>query len=50
MERWVQSIAKDSGQRVDWHYFAGRAVVKALGDADAVLTSMQRLGPPGATS
>jgi len=36
MEEWVQKIAQDSGQRVDWHQFAGRPVMKALGDLHAV--------------
>ncbi len=36
MEEWVQKIAKDSGQRVDWHQFAGRPVIKALGDLSKV--------------
>ncbi len=36
MEEWVQKIAADSGQRVDWHQYAGRPVMKALGDLDRV--------------
>jgi len=36
MERWVQTIAKDSGQKVDWHYGAGRAQVLAIGDLSKV--------------
>jgi hypothetical protein len=36
MEEWVQKIAQDSGQRVDWHQFAGRPVMKALGDLHEV--------------
>jgi|SRR5579885_208534 len=36
MEEWTQKIAQDSGQRVDWHMFAGRCVMKALGDLHAV--------------
>ena len=36
MENWVQQVAKVSGQRVDWSFFGGRAVVKALGDIQAV--------------
>jgi len=34
IERLVKSASNDSGQRIDWHYFGGRAVVKALGDLD----------------
>lgn len=36
MERWVQKIAAQSKQPVDWHMGCGRAIVKALGDFDAV--------------
>jgi len=36
MEGWVQQVAKVSGQRVDWSFFGGRAIVKALGDIQAV--------------
>lgn len=36
MEEWVQKIAQDSGQRVDWHQFAGRPVMKALGNLHEV--------------
>lgn len=36
MEEWVKNIAQHSGQRVDWHYFGGRGVVKALGDLHRV--------------
>jgi len=31
-EMWVQKVAKDSGQPVDWHSFCGRVVVKTTGD------------------
>lgn len=36
MERWVVSVREQCGQRVDWHFAAGRAVVKAIGDIQAV--------------
>lgn len=32
MEGWVQRIAFESGQPVDWHFAAGHAIVKGLGD------------------
>jgi hypothetical protein len=35
-EEWVQKIALDSGQKVDWHMFAGRASILALGNLDKV--------------
>jgi hypothetical protein len=31
-ERWIQGVAFDSGQLVDWHYSGGIAQVLALGD------------------
>jgi hypothetical protein len=36
MEGWVQKIAELSGERVDWHFAAGRARVLALGDLEKV--------------
>ena len=36
IDDWVKIIAKESGQRVDWHYFGGVAVVKVIGDCDKV--------------
>ena len=36
MENWVQQVAEVSGQRVDWSFCGGRAVVKVLGDIQAV--------------
>jgi len=36
VELWCKLIAKESGQRVDWHYVGGRAVIKALGDIKKV--------------
>jgi hypothetical protein len=32
IEPWVQKIAARSGQKVDWHWAGGRAIVLALGD------------------
>ena len=36
IETWVQGVAKNSGQKVDWFFAGGRIVVKALGDLEAV--------------
>jgi hypothetical protein len=44
-EVWVKSVADESGQRVDWHYVGGRAVVKALGDLDKVGEAIGMLLP-----
>jgi hypothetical protein len=45
IEGWVKKIAERSGQRVDWHFAAGRAIVKALGDLAAVDTAIAELMP-----
>jgi len=45
MEEWVKKVAARSGQRVDWHFFGGRAVVKALGDLDKVRSAIVELLP-----
>ncbi len=45
MEQWVQSVAKDCEQPVDWHFAGGRACVLALGDLDKVMASMRKLMP-----
>jgi hypothetical protein len=31
-EKWVQGVARDSGQAVDWHYSGGIAQVLVVGD------------------
>lgn len=36
VEVWCKLVAKESGQKVDWHYVGGRAVVKAVGDLNKV--------------
>jgi hypothetical protein len=43
IETWVRKIAKESKQKVDWHYFGGRAVIKALGDIDGVKETINKL-------
>jgi len=45
MERWVKLVAKKSGQRVDWSFTGGRAVVKALGDIAKVRAAIEALLP-----
>ncbi len=45
IEAWVKKIAALSGQRVDWHYFAGRANILALGDIAAVKRAVEALMP-----
>ncbi len=43
IERWVQNIARVSGQPVDWHFSGGRVLVKALGDLGAVRNAIRAL-------
>jgi len=38
-EMFSVAVAKDSGQRVDWHYAGGRAYVAALGNIDVARAS-----------
>ena len=45
VEAFVQRIAELSGQRVDWHYAAGRVIVKALGDITKVMKTIEQLEP-----
>lgn len=45
MEGWVRRVAEESGQRVDWHFTGGRAVVKAIGDLHRVCDAVERLLP-----
>ncbi len=44
-EHWVRAVAQESGQKVDWHYVGGRAVVKFVGDRKKVSSAVQRLEP-----
>lgn len=44
-EAWVQSVARESGQRVDWHYSGGIANVLYLGDHAKVAAAVERLAP-----
>jgi len=45
VEAWVKKLAEASGQPVDWHYVAGRVVIKALGDLSKVKQAIQALMP-----
>lgn len=42
-EQWVKHVAAESGQRVDWHYAGGRAVIRFIGDRAKVLAAMGAL-------
>ncbi|HLC77639.1 MAG TPA: hypothetical protein VJH92_00765 [Candidatus Nanoarchaeia archaeon] len=41
IESIVKSAAEKSGARIDWHYFGGRGVVKALGDLEKAKTYLE---------
>lgn len=45
MEALVGRIRVRSGQAVDWHYVAGRAVLKTTGDPEAVLRAFKHEAP-----
>jgi hypothetical protein len=42
-EEWVQAVAKESGQRVDWHYSGGIANVLCLGDRRRAAAAVAKL-------
>lgn len=44
-EQWIQAVAKESGQRVDWHYSGGRVNVLYLGDHAKVVAAITKLTP-----
>lgn len=44
-EAWVQKVAAESGQRVDWHYSGGYANVLFLGDYAKVRAAVEKLLP-----
>jgi hypothetical protein len=44
-ETFVQAVAKESGQPVDWHYSGGIANVLYLGDFDKVKAAFDKLTP-----
>ena len=46
-EGWIKDIAAKSGQRVDWHYVAGRARVLYIGDRNAIADAIYHNPPPG---
>lgn len=40
-EMFVQSVANESGQIVDWHYMAGRNIILYLGDRAKVVEALR---------
>lgn len=45
IEKWVKKIAKKSGQKVDWFFMGGRAVVKCVGNFDKARKALAELKP-----
>jgi len=46
-EEWVQKVAAQSGQQVDWHYSGGVAHVLFVGSRDAVVRAAKEIPCPG---
>lgn len=46
LEQWIQALRKASGQQIDWGYVAGIALVRFLGDKDAIVKAMKDTPPP----
>jgi hypothetical protein len=44
-EKWVKSVAKECGLRVDWFCMGGRDVVRTLGDVETVRRTIVKLFP-----
>lgn len=44
-ERWIKEAAVQSEQRIDWHYVAGRVVIKAIGDLAKAEEAVKALKP-----
>lgn len=42
-ERWVRTVAAQSGQRVDWHYSGGVAHVLVLGDHGKAMAAAKNI-------
>ncbi len=45
VEQWVQAVARESGQLVDWHYSGGVAQVLYVGDFAKVDAAVEKLLP-----
>ena len=43
IEAFVRYAAQLSGQRIDWHYAGGRAVILYIGDRDKVIDGFRQL-------
>lgn len=45
-EVWIQNLAKQSGQKIDWHYSGGIAQVLFIGDRDKIFETMKTIKCP----
>lgn len=45
VEAWVARLRMQSLQPIDWHYAGGRAIIKCLGDVEAVRVAVRALLP-----
>lgn len=43
VEAWVKKLAKKTGQKMDWHCFCGRDVVKTLGNLQEALKAAEEM-------
>lgn len=41
IQRWVEEVARLSGQQVDWHFAGGRAMILFLGGYQAVRSAVE---------
>ncbi len=41
IEEWILKIRERTGQSVDWHFVAGRAVIKTLGNIELVKKALR---------
>ena len=44
---WLEKAAKLSGQKIDWHWYAGYVAIKVLGDLKAALLAVIWYCPKG---
>lgn len=45
MEGWVAKVRELSGQKVDWHFAGGRALILFIGDEQKVMDAITQLLP-----
>src|SRR5512135_2333614 len=45
IEEFIKAVAAEAKQKVDWHYFGGRARVLTLGDPKVTIAALLKLRP-----